>query len=212
MSPPLPSITGMFEVLDVQRQGASLYDHIMETRFYREPRQRSLSTGGKFERVVYESERGVFRYTTEIVPNSWSTYEEKLEMIVPEPAMLDRQFANPPTCQSIYTFKVGGLGKMRMRLDVRQGIYYLPLVREFSLDRCREHEWNFCWTAEDPDNFFERGDYDEIWKAMMLLKISVDRTDPQLRMRNRWVNRRTTSSTLFSREIENAGGTKPYVQ
>lgn len=210
MSSLLPSLTGTFETLDGQRPGMSLYDHVMETRFVREPRNRT-SNGGLFERVTYESRCGKFLYTTEIIPNKWSTIQEILVLKVPEPVLRDRQYANPATCESIYTFVVAGHGKIRMRLDIRQGPYLQPLVREFSLDICREHEWNYCWTKEDPTTFLNRGNFDEIWKAMMLLKVSIDRTDEHLKMRGRWLSRRNVGVTLFRREIENAGGPKPYV-
>ncbi len=210
MSPLFPSLTGNFEQLDGQRPGPSLYDLIMATRFIRMPRQRTTATGGVFQRVIYESESGLFRYTSDVMPNSWSTFEEKLEMTVAEPILLNKQFAKPPICSSIYIFTVGGLGQMRMRLDLRQGQYLQPLVPEFHLERSRNHEWNYCWIKEDPKTFFDRGDFDEIWKAMMLLKISIDRTDPNLRMRNRWLTRRNVGETLFRRHLQN-GDRKPYV-
>jgi hypothetical protein len=159
---------------------------------------------------VYESTCGAFKYTTEVVGNSWSTSEEKLELIVKEPVLHNKQFAPPPTCQSIITFKVGGFEKMRMKLDLRQGQYLQPLVPEFYLDKSREHEWNYCWTKEDPKTFFDRGDFDEIWKALMLLKVSINRIDPELKMRNRWWARRGVSETLFRRHLNN-GERKPYV-
>jgi hypothetical protein len=179
----------------------------MATRFIRKPRQ--LRQKHNYTEVIYESHCGMFRYTTDIIPNSWSTWTEKLEMTVPEPVLRNRQYANPPVCESIFTFNVGGMGSMRLWYDLRQGKYLQPLVPEFWLDRSREHEWKHCWTREDPKTFFNRGDYDEIWKAMMLLKVSIDRTDPELKMRNRWWSRQNVSTTLFRRHLSN-GDRKPY--
>lgn len=48
MSPMLPSLSGIFEQLDGQRSGPSLYDLIMATRFFGTPRQRSASSGGNY--------------------------------------------------------------------------------------------------------------------------------------------------------------------
>lgn len=153
--------------------------------------------------MLYESRCGVFKYSTEIIPNGWSTFEEKLVMVVKEPILHNKQYATPSVCESIYVFTVGGHGAMRMRLDLRQGQYLHPLVPEFSLEQSRNHEWNYCWVKENPKTFFDRGDFDEIWKAMMLLKVSIDRTDPELKMRNRWWNHQNVSTTLFRRHLQN---------
>jgi len=211
MSPILPSLTGIFEQLDGQRPGDSLYDIIMATRFVRKPRERKTSQLGGYERVVYESRCGVFRFKTEIIPNSWLSWGQILEMAVPEVALYDRQYTTPQKCQSIITFDVRGPGKPTLRMDIRQERYLYPLVGQFCLERSREHEWNQCWTREDSKTFFDRGNFDEIWKAMMLLKVSIDRTDPDLKMRNRWWARRTVSTTLFRRHLHNSGNKKTYV-
>ena len=80
MSPILPSLTGIFEQLDGQRSGDSLYDLIMNTRFVRKPRMRSPCSNRTYQKVVYESRCGLFRFKTEILPNSWSTWGQTLEM------------------------------------------------------------------------------------------------------------------------------------
>ena len=211
MSPILPSLTGIFEQLDGQRPGDSLYDILMKTRFVRKPRQRSLPHNGSYESLVYESRCGVFRFKTQIMPNSWSTWGQTLEMSVPEPALRNPQYAGPSTSKSIFVFDVRGLGQTTMHMDVRQGQYLHPLIPSFCLEKSRSHEWNKCWIREDPKTFFDRGDFDEIWKAMQLLKVSIDRTDPDLKMRNRWWSRKTVSTTLFRRHLQNSGDNKIYV-
>jgi hypothetical protein len=205
-----PSITGIFEQLDGQRPGSSLYDLIMATRFVRLPRERRSGAGNVFQHVVYESVCGSFKYSTDLVMNRWSTRQETLEMVVKEPAFYSKQFYPSPPCESIFIFTVVGMGKVLMKHDLRQGQYLSPLVPEFCLSKSRDHEWNYCWVRENPKTFFNRTDFDEIWKAMMLLKVSIDRTDPNLRMRNRWWSRRNVSTTLFRRHLEN-GDRKPYV-
>jgi hypothetical protein len=211
MSPILPSLTGIFEQLDGQRPGDSLYDLIMKTRFVRQPRARSNSQAGSFQRVVYESRCGVFTFKTELLPNSWSTWGQTLEMTVPETSLCNRQYASPPPGKSIFIFDVRGHGKPVLRMDLRQGEYKQLLIPEFCLEQSRDHEWNKCWTREDSKTFFDRGDFDEIWKAVMLLAVSIDRTDPDLKMKNRWWSRKTVGRTLFRRHIENAGSNKTYV-
>jgi hypothetical protein len=132
-------------------------------------------------------------------------------MSVLEPALYDRQYATPPICRTIYKFNVRGMGKPVMSMDVQEGKYLNPLVPEFCLEKSRNHEWNYCWIKEDPKTFFARGDFDEIWKAMQLLKVSIDRTDSALKMRNRWWSRKTVSTTLFRRHLQNSGDNKIYV-
>lgn len=211
MSPLFPSLTGIFEQLDGQRLGPSLYDLVENTRFVRKPRERSfVRDGSAFVRVVYESVCSTFRYMTEVCPNKWSTFGEKLEMTVKEPILQNKQYVHPPVCESIFTFTAGGHDVMWMQHDLRQGKYLTALVPSFKLERSRSHEWNYCWTKENPKTFFDRGEFDEIWKAMMLLKVSIDRTDEALKMRNRWWSRQTVSTTLFRRHLHN-GDRKPYV-
>lgn len=210
----VPSLTGVLEQLDGQRPGLSLYDLVEQSPFVTKPRQNKPDQHGFYRRVVYESRNGMFRYKTGIQPNGWTTWEEILEMTVAEPCLQPRgaviQAPDLKTA-SIIGFRVVGYGAMAMTWDIRSGRHLIPLVAGHRLEKHRNHEWNYCWTKENSITFFDRGDFDEIWKAMMLIRVSINRCDPELRIRRRWWSRRTVSQTLFRRHLENAGNREEYV-
>lgn len=206
----VPCITGILEQLDGQRPGLSLYDVVENSPFFPKPRVNELDAHGTYRWVTYESRNGLLRYKSKICPNKWTTSSEVLVVKIPEPFLEDGQYTADSyrnQCYSIITMKVGGQGVISIEWDLSQGRHLIPFLKNYRLQKNRNHEWNYCWNEEDPKTFFDRGDFDEIWKAMQLLKISVDRVDPEHKMRNKWWARRTVGPKVFEMNLKHGDGT-----
>lgn len=205
----VPSITSLLEQLDGQHPGASLYDLVEKSPFFPKPRTYEHDDSGTYRWLTYESRNGLFRYKTKIWPGKWSTGYESLRMMVPEPIFQDGQYTSDSDrnqCQSWITFKIRAHGTVFIDWDLKKGRHLVPLTEDFRLKKSRDHEWNYCWIKEDPKIFFDRNDFDEIWKTMQLLRVSIDRTGDEHRMRNKWWSRRTVSKKVFYLNLNHSEG------